>query len=57
MKYLIDTDWIIHALHGKEEEVKKLIELRKEGLAISVISLAELLTILLNLELDRDCNS
>jgi len=42
MKYLVDTDWIIHALHGKEKEVTKLLELKKEGLAISVISLAEL---------------
>jgi len=57
MNYLVDTDWIIHGLHGKEKEVTKLLELKKEGLAISVISLAELLTILLNLELDRDCNS
>ena len=42
MNYLVDTDWIIHALHGKEKEVTKLLELKKEGLAISVISLAEL---------------
>ena len=42
MKYLIDTDWIIHGLHGKERVIRKLLELRREGLAISVISLAEL---------------
>jgi tRNA(fMet)-specific endonuclease VapC len=42
MKYLVDTDWIIHALHGREKEVTKLLELKNEGLAISVISLAEL---------------
>ncbi|NAS89006.1 VapC toxin family PIN domain ribonuclease [ANME-1 cluster archaeon AG-394-G21] len=42
MNYLVDTDWIIHALHGKEKEVTKLLELKKDGLAISVISLAEL---------------
>ncbi len=42
MNYLVDTDWIIHGLHGKEKEVTKLLELKKEGLAISVISLAEL---------------
>jgi len=42
MNYLVDTDWIIHGLHGKEKEVMKLLELKKEGLAISVISLAEL---------------
>ncbi len=42
MRYLIDTDWIIHGLHGIEKVVKKLLELKREGLAISVISLAEL---------------
>jgi tRNA(fMet)-specific endonuclease VapC len=42
MKYLIDTDWIIHGLRGEEKAVKKLLELKGEGLAISVISLAEL---------------
>lgn len=40
--YLIDTDWIIHYLDGQKETVKRLVSLRKEGLAISVISLAEL---------------
>ena len=40
--YLIDTDWIIHYLNGQREIVKRLVALRKEGLAISVISLAEL---------------
>ena len=41
MKYLIDTDWTIHYLNGKQSIVDQLIALRKEGLAISVISLAE----------------
>ena len=40
--YLIDTDWIIHYLNGQRETVKRLVSLRKEGRAISVISLAEL---------------
>jgi len=40
--YLIDTDWIIHYLNGQRETVKRLVSLRKEGLAISIISLAEL---------------
>lgn len=40
--YLIDTDWIIHYLNGQRDIVNRLVELRKEGLAISVISLAEL---------------
>ena len=41
MKYLIDTDWTIHYLNGKRSVVDQLTALRKEGLAISVISLAE----------------
>ena len=39
---LIDTDWIIHHLHGSREISRKLQELRPEGLAISIIYLAEL---------------
>ncbi|GAB62593.1 MAG: hypothetical protein DWB56_00240 [Candidatus Jettenia sp.] len=40
--YLIDTDWIIHYPNGQREIVKRLLALRKEGLAMSVISLAKL---------------
>lgn len=40
--YLVDTDWVIHYLHGREDVVNKLIDLRREGAAISMISLAEL---------------
>jgi predicted nucleic acid-binding protein len=40
--YLIDTDWIIHYLSGNRDIVAKLRSLEKEGLNISVISLAEL---------------
>ena len=42
ISYLIDTDWIIHYLNGNEKIVEKLIFLKKEGLSISIISLAEL---------------
>jgi len=42
LSYLLDTDWIIHYLNGYREVVKKLSTLRKEGLAISIVSLAEL---------------
>ena len=42
MKYLIDTDWAIHYLRGEERVIKKLLSLKGEGLAMSVISLAEL---------------
>ena len=42
MKYLIDTDWVINHLKGETRVVRKLEELAPEGVAISVISLAEL---------------
>lgn len=42
MKYLIDTDWIIDHLRGHDKVVRKLEELTPEGMAISVISLAEI---------------
>ncbi len=40
--YLVDTDWIIDHLNGKEIVRQKLKELRPSGIAISMISLAEL---------------
>lgn len=40
--YLVDTDWIIDHLNGKETIRQKLKELRPSGIAISMISLAEL---------------
>ena len=40
--YLVDTDWAIHYLNGHQQVVKRLGSLKREGLAISVISLAEL---------------
>lgn len=40
--YLVDTDWIIDHLCGIELVTRKLCDLEPEGLAISVISLAEL---------------
>jgi len=42
MKYLIDTDWAVNWLRGKDQVVKKLSHLQTEGLGLSVISLAEL---------------
>lgn len=43
ISHLIDTDWVIHFLHGNEKIVMKLISFNKKGsLAISIISLAEL---------------
>jgi len=40
--YLVDTDWIIHYLSGSEEIIQKLEEFRPQGLAVSIIALAEL---------------
>lgn len=40
--YLIDTDWAISYLRGKPAFIKAIDELRKEGIAISTITIAEL---------------
>ena len=40
--YLIDTDWIIDYLNDREPVASGLEERRKEGIGISIISLAEL---------------
>lgn len=42
MRYLLDTDWIIHSLKGMRAIAEKVKELRKDGLAISMISVAEI---------------
>jgi len=42
LAYLVDTDWVIDHFHGLEGATLKLEELRPAGLAISVVSLAEL---------------
>jgi tRNA(fMet)-specific endonuclease VapC len=42
IRYLIDTDWVIDHLNQIDAVVSRLTALRPEGLAISVISLAEL---------------
>ena len=42
MCYLVDTDWIIHALHGSSAVVQRLEELTDDGIGISIISTAEL---------------
>ena len=41
-QYLIDTDWVIHYLHAHPVIVTRLDELQPQGLALSIISLAEL---------------
>ena len=42
MRYLVDTDWVIHALHGSPAVVQRLEELTDAGIGISIISTAEL---------------
>jgi tRNA(fMet)-specific endonuclease VapC len=42
LRYLIDTDWVIDHLNQIHRVVNRLTELRPQGLALSVISLAEL---------------
>jgi tRNA(fMet)-specific endonuclease VapC len=42
IRYLIDTDWVIHYLNGRDDIVRRLDELQPAGLGLSVISLAEL---------------
>jgi tRNA(fMet)-specific endonuclease VapC len=42
MTYLIDTDWVIDHLNHIEHVMRRLEERAPEGLALSLISLAEL---------------
>lgn len=42
MRYLLDTDWVIDHLRGVARVSRRLEELGPEGLALSIISLAEL---------------
>ena len=42
MKYLVDTDWAINHLRKEAAFSQKLTELKPDGLALSVISQAEI---------------
>jgi tRNA(fMet)-specific endonuclease VapC len=42
VSYLIDTDWVIDHLRQVEVVTRRLEELTPEGLALSIVSLAEL---------------
>jgi tRNA(fMet)-specific endonuclease VapC len=42
LRYLVDTDWVIQYLRGYPAIVSRLGELQPQGLALSIISLAEL---------------
>ena len=41
-QYLVDTDWVIHYLNGRDDIVNRVRALRPDGLGLSVIALAEL---------------
>ena len=41
MKYLADTDWVIHYLNGERSIRVQLDALRDEGVAVSIVTLAE----------------
>ena len=40
--YLLDTDWAISHLHHYDPVVRRLAELAPEGIAISIVTIAEL---------------
>lgn len=42
MKYLVDTTWIIDYLRGHQDTIQRLQAYRAEGLAVAIVSLAEL---------------
>jgi len=42
LHYLVDTDWVVHYLKGRQPFVERLQSLQEQGLAISVITLGEL---------------
>lgn len=42
MRYIIDTDWVIHWLNGRRDVIEHIKGLEKEGLSISIISMAEI---------------
>jgi predicted nucleic acid-binding protein len=44
MAFLLDTDWAIWSLRGREEVRARVEAVRHEGLAISAVTLAELVT-------------
>ncbi len=41
MRYLVDIDWIIHALHGNIAVIQRLEEFTDAGIGISIVSTRE----------------
>src|SRR5207302_11319793 len=44
MPFLLDTDWVVWFLRGRDQVRTRVEAVRPEGLAISVVTLAELVT-------------
>jgi predicted nucleic acid-binding protein len=42
MTYLVDTDWLIHVFNNQQSFVDELNQLAADGVAISIVSMAEL---------------
>ena len=42
MKYLVDTSWVIEYLRGNQDIIQRLQTYSAEGLAIAIVSMAEL---------------
>ena len=42
MKYLVDSDWVVDYLVGKQQAIVLLSTLAKEGIAVSLITLGEI---------------
>ena len=42
MRYLVDTDWVVHYLHGAGPVTRRLGDLAPDDLGVSIVSLAEL---------------
>lgn len=42
MRYLVDTDWVIHYMNGMRRVIDRVEALASDGLGLSIVSLAEL---------------
>ena len=42
MRYLVDADWLIDAMSGRSHAVRTLDQLSTDGLAVSIIAVAEI---------------
>ena len=42
MKYLVDSDWIVDCLRGDRPSIQTLSQIASQGLAVSIISVAEI---------------